>query len=122
MHQHLWPESLVEALAERSSAPMLRTTTLVLEEGDYELDPAGYSLIAIPIVLGKEQIVWQRVSELRLNLNADNLTIVDPEQSPRRRRFDGEDHWTARQLVHLRVGLDAHAGAARVRGESIDDR
>ena len=43
MHQHLWPESLVEALAERSSAPMLRTTTLVLEEGDYELDPAGYS-------------------------------------------------------------------------------
>src|SRR5581483_6812356 len=43
MHQHLWPESLVEALAERSSPPLLRNTTLVLEEGDYELDPASYS-------------------------------------------------------------------------------
>jgi malate dehydrogenase (oxaloacetate-decarboxylating)(NADP+) len=52
--------------------------------------------IAIPIVLGKEQIVWQRVAELRLNLNADNLTIVDPEQSPRRDQYV-EELYRARQ-------------------------
>jgi len=46
--------------------------------------------IAIPIVLGKEQIIWQRIAELHLNLNAGNITIVDPEKSPRRAYYVDE--------------------------------
>ncbi len=43
MHQHLWPEPLVKALAERRSPPLLRDHTLVLEaEGAFEIDPAAY--------------------------------------------------------------------------------
>jgi hypothetical protein len=42
LHQHLWPEALVEALAARSSPPHLRGRMLVLDEGEYEIDPADY--------------------------------------------------------------------------------
>ena len=43
VHQHLWPDSFVEALAERKSPPLLRNHTLVLEaEGAFEIDPAAY--------------------------------------------------------------------------------
>jgi 6-methylsalicylate decarboxylase len=47
VHQHLWPQSLVEALAERTSPPLLREHTLVLEpEGEFEIDPAAYGVEA----------------------------------------------------------------------------
>jgi predicted TIM-barrel fold metal-dependent hydrolase len=47
VHQHLWPGSLVEALADRTSPPMLREHTLVLEhEGSFEIDPADYGVEA----------------------------------------------------------------------------
>jgi predicted TIM-barrel fold metal-dependent hydrolase len=47
VHQHLWPRSLVEALAERTSPPLLRDHTLVLEpEGEFEIDPADYGVEA----------------------------------------------------------------------------
>jgi predicted TIM-barrel fold metal-dependent hydrolase len=47
VHQHLWPESLVQALAERESPPFLRDHTIVLEpEGTFELDPADYGVEA----------------------------------------------------------------------------
>ena len=46
--------------------------------------------IAIPIVLGKEEEIWQHVSDLHLNLNAENITIVDPEKSPRRSHYADE--------------------------------
>jgi predicted TIM-barrel fold metal-dependent hydrolase len=47
MHQHLWPESLVEALAARRSPPLLRNGTLVLaDEGEFEIDPAVYGSAA----------------------------------------------------------------------------
>jgi predicted TIM-barrel fold metal-dependent hydrolase len=43
VHQHLWPGSLVGALADRTSPPFLRRHTLVLEhEGSFEIDPADY--------------------------------------------------------------------------------
>src|SRR5438270_583652 len=42
MHQHLWPEPLVDTLAERRSPPLLRNHTLVLGEGEYEIDPTDY--------------------------------------------------------------------------------
>jgi len=82
MHQHLWPESLVEALAERSSPPLLRNTTLVLEEGDYELDPASYSaeaciasldrsgidvaVVSCPPTLGIDELDAGEAEELRI--------------------------------------------------------
>ena len=40
--------------------------------------------IAFPIVLGKEEKIWRQIADLRLNLNSETLTIVDPEKSPRR--------------------------------------
>lgn len=47
LHQHLWPESLVEALAGRTSPPLLRDRTLVVEPGgEFELDPASYGVEA----------------------------------------------------------------------------
>lgn len=43
VHQHLWPEPLVAALARRTSAPLIRDHTLVVEqEGAFEIDPAVY--------------------------------------------------------------------------------
>lgn len=40
--------------------------------------------IAFPILLGNEQKIWREVADLRLNLNPGNITIVDPQTSPRR--------------------------------------
>lgn len=81
MHQHLWPESLVEALAERGSPPLLRNTTLVLEEGDYTLDPRSYSaeacianldrsgidvaVVSCPPTLGIDELEEGEAEELR---------------------------------------------------------
>jgi 6-methylsalicylate decarboxylase len=82
MHQHLWPKSLVEALGERSSPPLLRNTTLVLEEGDYALDPASYSaeacianldrsgidvaVVSCPPTLGIDELDASEAEELRI--------------------------------------------------------
>ncbi len=45
LHQHLWPERLVEALAARTSPPCLRDGVLALDPGgEFELDPADYGL------------------------------------------------------------------------------
>src|SRR5579864_381179 len=82
MHQHLWPESLVGALAERSSPPLLRKTTLVLEEGDYTLDPGSYSadacianldrsgidvaVVSCPPTLGIDELDESEAEELRV--------------------------------------------------------
>lgn len=38
IHQHLWPESFIAALAGRRAAPRLQGTVLELEEGTYECD------------------------------------------------------------------------------------
>jgi 6-methylsalicylate decarboxylase len=47
VHQHLWPGSLVGALAERTSPPLLHGHTLVLEhEGSFQIDPADYGVEA----------------------------------------------------------------------------
>ncbi|MCH1864992.1 amidohydrolase family protein [Nocardioides sp. CFH 31398] len=47
VHQHLWPEPLVEALRRRTRAPRLVGWTLHLEgEPPYEVDPATHDLAA----------------------------------------------------------------------------
>jgi predicted TIM-barrel fold metal-dependent hydrolase len=43
VHQHLWPESLIEALRARSAPPRMRGWTLELSgEPDYEVDPHAH--------------------------------------------------------------------------------
>lgn len=44
LHRHLWPDSLVEALRARTAAPCLRDGTLVLADGEYEIDAAAYGV------------------------------------------------------------------------------
>jgi predicted TIM-barrel fold metal-dependent hydrolase len=44
VHRHLWPDRLIEALRFRTAAPCLRNGTLVLGEGEMEVDPAAYGL------------------------------------------------------------------------------
>jgi len=47
VHQHLWPEALVEALRARRRPPRLRGWTLELAgEPDYEVDPAAHNVLA----------------------------------------------------------------------------
>jgi len=44
VHRHLWPDRLVEALRSRTAPPCLRNRTLVLDDGEWEVDPAAYGL------------------------------------------------------------------------------
>jgi len=44
LHRHVWPDELVDALRERTAPPCLRDGMLVLEDGEYELDPSDYSV------------------------------------------------------------------------------
>ena len=43
LHRHVWPDELVDALRERTAPPCLRNGTLVLEDGEYELEAHDYS-------------------------------------------------------------------------------
>jgi predicted nucleic acid-binding protein len=82
MHQHLWPESLLEALAARTSPPLVRHNTLVLEtEGAFEfeqdvygpaacianLDRAGIdvAVVSCPPTLGIDELDEGEAEELR---------------------------------------------------------
>jgi predicted TIM-barrel fold metal-dependent hydrolase len=44
LHRHLWPDGLVEALRSRTAAPCLRNGTLVLADGEWEVDTQTYGL------------------------------------------------------------------------------
>ncbi len=45
VHQHVWPEALLEALRRRSAPPRLRGWTLELAgQPDYDVDPAGHDV------------------------------------------------------------------------------
>ncbi|MGZ4396395.1 MAG: amidohydrolase, partial [Gaiellaceae bacterium] len=44
LHQHLWPEALLSALSARTEAPFLRGSTVVLGEGEFELDLREHEL------------------------------------------------------------------------------
>ncbi|MBV9365210.1 MAG: hypothetical protein JOY89_13295, partial [Solirubrobacterales bacterium] len=47
VHQHLWPEAMIEALRERRRPPRLRGWNLELAgEPDYEVDPAAHDVSA----------------------------------------------------------------------------
>lgn len=45
VHQHVWPEALLDALRRRSQAPRLKGWTLQLAgQPDYDVDPAGHDV------------------------------------------------------------------------------
>ncbi|MBA2475738.1 MAG: amidohydrolase family protein [Actinobacteria bacterium] len=56
LHQHLWPESLVEALRARRDRPRLRGTMLELVDGDWEVDADAYGLEARLASLDRDEI------------------------------------------------------------------
>jgi 6-methylsalicylate decarboxylase len=85
VHQHLWPEPLVDALAVRTSPPLIRGHTLVLDpEGEFELDPAAYGLAACLANLDRAEIDVAIVS-LPPTLGIDEL--ADDEAEPLRRAY-----------------------------------
>ena len=93
VHQHLWPSSLVEALAGRTSPPFLTEHTLVLDEGSFELDPAHYGLkaclanldragidvamVSCPPSLGIDDLDEAEAESLRSAYHAGALAAVD---------------------------------------------
>lgn len=81
VHQHLWPESLIEALRSRSTPPRMRGWTLELAgEPDYEVDPRAHdpaeraeqvrqdgldlALVSLSSPLGIESLAREEAEEL----------------------------------------------------------
>jgi 6-methylsalicylate decarboxylase len=44
LHQHLWPEGFISVLSARTAAPFLRGSTVMLGEGEFELDLREHEL------------------------------------------------------------------------------
>lgn len=85
VHQHLWPEPLVAALAARTAPPLIRGHTLMLDpEGEFEIDPAAYGLAACLANLDRAEIDVAIVS-LPPTLGIDAL--ADDEAEPLRRAY-----------------------------------
>ncbi|MGA2601640.1 MAG: NADP-dependent malic enzyme [Bryobacteraceae bacterium] len=64
---------------EGEEAKILRACQILIDEK-----------IAFPIVLGKADKIWKQVADLKLNLTPDNISIVEPETSPRRHFYIDE--------------------------------
>lgn len=56
LHQHLWPEALIEALRGRRDRPRLRKGVLELAEGEWEVDLAAHRLAARLEALDRDEI------------------------------------------------------------------
>lgn len=56
VHQHLWPESLIEALRARQERPRLRGSVLELPSGDWDVDLGAHTLEARLALLDRDEI------------------------------------------------------------------
>jgi 6-methylsalicylate decarboxylase len=56
VHQHLWPEALIEGLRARRQRPRLRGSVLELPSGDWEVDLAAHTLEARLAALDRDEI------------------------------------------------------------------
>ena len=56
VHQHLWPEALIEGLRRRRERPRLRGSTLELPSGDWETDLGVHTLEARLALLDRDEI------------------------------------------------------------------
>ena len=56
VHQHLWPEGVIEALRARRQRPRLRGAVLELPSGDWEVDLAAHTLETRLALLDRDEI------------------------------------------------------------------
>ncbi|MCP9487574.1 MAG: amidohydrolase [Gaiellaceae bacterium MAG52_C11] len=56
VHQHLWPESLIEGLRARRERPRLRGEMLELASGDWEIDLRAHALDARLALLDRDEL------------------------------------------------------------------
>lgn len=95
VHQHLWPESLIEALRSRSAPPRMRGWTLELTgEPDYEVDPRAHdpgeraeqvrqdgldlALVSLSSPLGIESLAREESTELLDAYHEGALGLPEP--------------------------------------------
>ena len=80
MHQHLWPDELVDRLRARSKAPYLRGWTLHTDgEPPYDVDPAGHD-VATRIAADRDAGVGSACLSLSAPLGIESL--LRPEAQP----------------------------------------
>jgi predicted TIM-barrel fold metal-dependent hydrolase len=80
VHQHLWPDELVDRLRARSKAPYLRGWTLYTDgEPPYDVDPAGHD-VATRIAADRDAGVTTACLSLSAPLGIENLPR--PEAQP----------------------------------------
>jgi hypothetical protein len=80
VHQHLWPDELVDRLRTRSKAPYLRGWTLHTDgEPPYEVDPAGHD-VAARVATDQEAGVVTACLSLSAPLGIEGL--LRPEAQP----------------------------------------
>jgi len=56
VHQHLWPEALIEGLQARQERPRLRGTVLELPSGEWEVDLGAHTLEARLALLDRDEV------------------------------------------------------------------
>lgn len=56
VHQHLWPEALIEGLRSRQERPRLRGSVLELPAGDWEVDLGAHTLEARLSLLDRDEV------------------------------------------------------------------
>jgi 6-methylsalicylate decarboxylase len=95
VHQHLWPDTLIEALRARRTAPRLKGWTLELAgEPDYEVDPRDHdpderaaaaradgldlALVSLSSPLGIESLPPHEATELIAAYHEGALTFPEP--------------------------------------------
>src|SRR3954451_10707636 len=80
VHQHLWPDELVDRLRARSKAPYLRGWTLHTDgEPPYDVDPAGHD-VATRIAADRQAEVGTSCLSLSAPLGIERL--LRPEAQP----------------------------------------
>ena len=95
VHQHVWPDTLIEALRARGTAPRLRGWTLELAgEPDYEVDPRDHdvderaalaradgldlALVSLSSPLGIESLPAHEAAELIAAYHEGALALPEP--------------------------------------------
>jgi len=95
VHQHVWPEALIEALRDRSTPPRMRGWTLELAgEPDYEIDPRAHdvdaraaqarhdgldlALVSLSSPLGIESLPAEEAGELLDAYHGGALALPEP--------------------------------------------
>ena len=79
VHQHLWPQGFVDALARREAVPSLDGTTLSLPEGTYDLD-LGDNLLEARLALLDEAHIDVALVSLQPTLG---LELLDADERDR---------------------------------------